>query len=95
MVEGQMDHAISRRRTAAQAVEIFERSAMHFRAGSGEGRCSRIRAGEADHPVAGGDQFVDHGGANKSSGAGDKDTHEEVSRVKPERTVCVSDILVK
>ena len=45
-------------------------------------RCgTRVRAGEAEHAVAGGDQVQNDGGADEAGGAGDEYTHEQLSRV--------------
>ena len=62
-------------RATAQALEIFERTAMDIGSRRGKGRGSRIRAGEAEHLMPRGDQFSDDGGADEAGRAGDEDTH--------------------
>jgi hypothetical protein len=49
----------------------------------GEGRGGRIRAREAKNLMTRGDQLSDDGGADKTGGAGDKDTHGEILHVLP------------
>jgi hypothetical protein len=66
-------------RSAAQALEIFERTAMHFRACRGKGGGSRIRASEAKYLVTRIDEFLNDGGADKTSSPGNKDTHSALS----------------
>jgi hypothetical protein len=56
---------------------------MHLVPCRGKGRGSRIRAREAENLMTRGDQLSDDGGTNKTGGAGDEDTHEEVLHVLP------------
>jgi hypothetical protein len=70
-----MDHAVSGGGSAAQTVEIFERTAMNIDSRFRERRGSRIRAGEAKYFVACGDQFFHNGGPDESCRSGYKDTH--------------------
>jgi hypothetical protein len=46
-------HTVGGVRSAAQALEIFERTAMHFGTSGGNGRCCRIRASHTEHLVPG------------------------------------------
>jgi hypothetical protein len=50
---------------AAQALNIFEGTAMYFSACRGKRGGSRIRASEAQHLMPGIDEFLNDGGANK------------------------------
>ena len=48
-----------------------------------------VRAAEAEHLMAGGDQFLDDGRADEAGGAGDENTHEQVSRVSLETNLAL------
>ncbi|WP_245287876.1 hypothetical protein [Bradyrhizobium sp. URHA0013] len=64
----------------------------------GERRGSRVGAGEARDPVAGGDQVADDGGADEAGGASDENTHEHSPGIKQglvETTICARIIRVK
>ena len=79
--ESRMDHALRSGRSAAQGLEIFERTAVYIGPCRGKGRGSRVRASKAEHLVSRGDQFSDDGGADESSRAGNEDTHKKILRV--------------
>jgi hypothetical protein len=52
---------------------------MDLGAGRGDGRCASIRPGQAERPMARGDQFLDDGQTDESGRAGDEDTHRNFS----------------
>src|SRR5260370_10888115 len=47
--KGRVDHRVRSDRSAAQALEIFEPTAMYMGSRGGNGRGSRIRASQAQH----------------------------------------------
>jgi hypothetical protein len=49
MDKGRVDHPVSSDRSAAQALEIFQRTAMYIGSCGGNGRGSGIRASQAEH----------------------------------------------
>jgi len=75
--EGGVDHAVGRRRAAAQALEILQRAAMNRGACRGQSGRSCVRAGKTEHLMTRNEQFLDNGRADPSGGASDKDTHEQ------------------
>ena len=74
-----MDHALRHGRAATQAFQVFEIAAMHLGPGGEEGLGARIRASEAQHLMAGADEFLNNGGADKTCRSGDENTHREYS----------------
>jgi hypothetical protein len=74
-----VNHAIRLFCSAAQAFQVFNIAAMHLGTSSGKRLGSRIRASNAKHLMARGDQFFDNSRAYESSGAGEEDPHEEFS----------------
>ena len=75
MIEGRVDDAIHLCRAALQAVQVVERAAMDLGTGGGQLIRSLVRAGEAEHLVAGGDQFIDDGRADPAGGSSDEYAH--------------------
>ena len=75
MVEAGVDHAVRRRRTPAQRVQVREVAAMRFRPGGEENRGTRVRPGEAEHPVARGEQVGDDRGADEAGRPGEEYAH--------------------
>jgi hypothetical protein len=61
VVEGSVDHAVRLRRAALETVDIRERTAMDLGARRGERLSALVRAGQAKHPMAGGDEVLDDG----------------------------------
>jgi hypothetical protein len=61
VVEGSVDHGIRLGGAASQAGHIRKRAAMDLGARSGELLCPLLRAGQAEHVMAGGDQVLDDG----------------------------------
>ena len=72
-----MDHAVRLGDAAAQAFEVFERATMHLRTGGAERLCPRLGAGQTKNLVARGQQLRNNRRADKTSGAGNKNTHEQ------------------
>ncbi len=79
MDEGGVDDAVGGRRAAPQAVEVFNRAAMHRGAGPFDRSGGGIGAGEAEHLVARGEEVLDDGGADEAGGACHENTHEIIS----------------
>src|SRR5258708_1904800 len=75
MDESCVDHAVRSGRSAAQAVEIFERTAKHIGACGDQRLCARIRTSQPEHLMARANQFVNYGGAYKARRACNKNTH--------------------
>ena len=67
-----------------QAVQIRERAAMDLGARRGQRLRSLVRAGEAEHLMAGGDQVLDDGRADPAGGSSDKYAHEQNLQVSLE-----------
>jgi hypothetical protein len=61
VVEGSVDHGIRLGGAAPEAGHIRESAAMDLGARSGELPCPLLRAGEAQHVMAGGDQVLEDG----------------------------------
>ena len=68
MDEGSVDHGIGIGRSAAQALYIFERTALYFRTRGRERSGCSVRASETEHPMTGLDQLSDDGGTYKACG---------------------------
>ena len=79
MDEGGVDHRVRQGRAAAQAVQVFKIAAMGLGAGGDERLGGGVRSGEAEHLVARTDQFLDDRRTDKTGGAGDEDTHGDLS----------------
>ena len=79
VVEGGVDHGIRLGGAAPQAVQIRERAAMNLGARRGERLRSLVRAGQAEHLMAGGDQVLDDGRADPTGCSSDKYTHSKIS----------------
>jgi hypothetical protein len=71
-----MNHAVRSGRSAAQGLEIFQRTPMNFGPCRDKRRGARIRASQAEYGVSPRDQFWDNGRADESSRAGNKDPHK-------------------
>ena len=65
VVEGEVDDAVRSGGALLKAGQVLERSAMDLGAGGGQRRRLVVGAAEADHLMAGGDQFGDHGRADE------------------------------
>ena len=81
MVEGQMDDAVRSGGALLEAVRVLNRSAIDLGASRSQSRRLVVRTTDADHLMAGGDQFLDDGRADESGRAGDKYTHEQSLQV--------------
>ena len=79
MDEGGVDHAVRGGGSAAQAIQVFEIAAKRLGASRGKRLCARLRAGEAEHPMARVDELPNDGGADKTRSAGDEYTHGDFS----------------
>ena len=79
MDEGGVDHAVRGGGSAAQAFQVFEIAAMHLGTGGDKRLGAGIRASETEHLMARVDEFLNNGRADKSGGAGDEDTHCDLS----------------
>src|SRR5580693_4692441 len=77
--KGRVDHAVRRDRSAAQALEIFQRTAMYVGSRGGKGPGSRLRASQADHLMARGDQFPNNGRTDKTCSTSNENTHHDFS----------------
>jgi hypothetical protein len=77
-----VDHAIRLARPTAQALKIFERTALDLGSRRGKGCGGRIRAGEAEHLMSRGDQLSADYGTDEAGDAGDEDTHDEILQVQ-------------
>jgi hypothetical protein len=95
VVEGGVDHGIRLRGAAPQALQIRERPAMNLGARRGERLRALVRASEAKHVMAGGDQILDHSRAHPAGRSSDKYTHGKCSSSSSETSVCPGVILVK
>jgi hypothetical protein len=75
VIEGRVDHAIGLLGAAPETVHIVERAAMHFRTRRAELSRALVRARQAEHLMAGGNQILDDGGADPTGRSSDKYTH--------------------
>jgi hypothetical protein len=70
MYECGVDDAIGCGRSGAQALEIFERAAMHLGSRGSNGYCALIGAGATDHLIAWVDELLNNCGTYETGGAG-------------------------
>jgi hypothetical protein len=77
--EGRVDHTIRSDRSAAQALEIFQRTAMYIGSCSGNGRRSRTRASQGEHLMPRVDQFPNNGRTDKTCSTCYEYTHHDFS----------------
>ncbi len=75
MVESRVNHAVRRCRAAAEAVEIFERTAVDLGAHPRKGLGPCIGARNADHLMARPDELLNDSRADEARGAGDENAH--------------------
>jgi len=80
-----VDHAVAGGRAAAQAVQILEVAALDAHADGGERLGAGVRASQAENPVAGPDEVLDHGGTNPPGRSGDEYTHLLLLALRPRR----------
>ena len=76
VLEGQVDHPVGVGRRLGQALGIIEVAPLDSGAGSFQPLRGCVGAGQADHLVAGPEEFGDDGRADPSRRAGDKDSHD-------------------
>ena len=76
MDEAAVDRAVGGLGPSTQDVEVFQRAGERFGPGSPERFRPFVRAGEAEHLVAGGNEFGDDGGADEAGRAGQEYTHK-------------------
>ena len=74
VVKGGVDNAVRGRCSAAQALEILERTAMNVGPGRGKGCGGRIRARKANYLMSCADEFLNDGGADEARSASKEDT---------------------
>ena len=74
-MKGAVDRAVRGFGSGAEASEVFEGAVV--RLGPGRLQCLGpfVRAGEAEHPVPGEDEFFGDGGADESGRTGQEYTH--------------------
>lgn len=75
VVESRVDHGVRLSGTALQTSQVVERAVMDFGTGCRQLIRSLVGAGEAEHLVAGGDQFIDDGRADPAGGSSDEYAH--------------------
>jgi hypothetical protein len=79
MDETGVNHPVRGGGSAAQAVQILKIASMRLSAGGEQRLGGRIRASKTKHLMARVDEFRNNGGADKSCGAGDENTHGDFS----------------
>jgi hypothetical protein len=77
VVVAEVDHAVAGRGGGPQAFEVVQIAALDVGAERGDLGRGGVRAGQAEHLVAGGEQFGDDGGRDPAGRPGDEDTHEK------------------
>ena len=75
VLEGQVDHAVGVGGRLGQAVGVVEVAPLDSGAGGFQLLRRCVGAGQADHLVAGAEQFGDDGRADPTRCAGDEDSH--------------------
>ena len=85
VIERQMDDAIALGRAVPEAVEIFERPAMHAGAGGGEFLCALLGPREAENLMSMGYQLPHERRADKPRRAGDEYFHSDLPCVETDR----------
>jgi len=91
MIEGSMDHTIRLGRPAAEALQVFQASAMRLRAGGEEGFGSRVRSRQSEDLMASVDELQDEDRTDEAGGAGEEYTHERsllISRAVVTQCAC-------
>ena len=76
MVEAGVNDAVRKDGPTAQALQVFQVAAVHFGTRGEQRPSALVRAGEAEHLMAGTEQFRDDGGTDEASGSGDEYTHD-------------------
>ena len=82
VLEGQVDHAVGVRRRLGQTVRVVEVASLDDGAGRFQPLRRCLGAGQADHLVAGPQQFGHDGRADPARCAGDKYSHGGTSHVR-------------
>ena len=75
MDEGEVSHTVSGFGPPAQALQVLQRAVVGFGPGCLERQRALLRAGETEHLMAVGEQFLDDGGADETGRSGDENTH--------------------
>ena len=75
MVEGEMDDGVGLGRAGGEARGVFERAAIGLDAGRVERLGALVRAGEAEHAMADGEQFGNEARADEAGRAGEEYAH--------------------